>query len=163
MKNILVCDDDIKDDESIYSIIETDEEKESSEEELDLIDELAGIKIEMMDQINSKHKWDHKKDDSNIKCVFCIYYQDPAKRATCRLCLRQACMSCLKQQSDMKKNSEAKIIYEENKVQSEKEVILEEKRNKYLNNIPQEFLIPRLSFKTEQTLLYFTRDIIDLI
>ena len=100
-ENILVCDDDIMDDESIYSIIETDEieydeEKESSEEELDLIDELAGIKIEMMDQINCEHKWDHKKDDSNIKCVFCIYYQDLGERATCRLCLRQACMSCLK-------------------------------------------------------------------
>ena len=53
-ENILVCDDDIMDDESIYSIIETneieyDKEKKSSEEELDLIDELAGIKIEMMD------------------------------------------------------------------------------------------------------------------
>ena len=167
-ENILVCDDDIMDDESIYSIIETDEieydeEKESSDEELDLIDELAGLKIEMMDQINYEHKWDHKKGDPNIKCVFRIYYQDPAKRATCRLCLRQACMSCLKQKSDMKRNSEAKIIYEENKVQSEKEVILEEKGNKYLNNIPQEFLIPRLSFKTEQILSYFTRDIIDLI
>jgi len=167
-ENILVCDDDIMDDESIYSIIETDEieydeEKESSDEELDLIDELAGLKIEMMDQINCEHKWDHKKGDSNINCVFCIYYQDPAKRATCRLCLRQACMSCLKQKSDMKRNSEAKIIYEENKVQSEKEVILEEKRNKYLNNIPQEFLIPRLSFKTEQTLSYFTRDVKDII
>ena len=49
-ENILVCDDDIMDDESIYSIIETDEveyeeENESSEEELDLIDELAGLKI----------------------------------------------------------------------------------------------------------------------
>ena len=117
----------------------------------------------MMDQINCEHKWDHKKGDSNINCVFCIYYQDPAKRATCRLCLRQACMSCLKQKSDMKRNSEAKIIYEENKVQSEKEVILEEKRNKYLNNISQEFLIPRLSFKTKQTLSYFTRDVKDII
>jgi hypothetical protein len=52
-ENILVCDDDIMDDESIYSIIEIDEieyEEESSEEEIDLIDELARIKIEMMDQ-----------------------------------------------------------------------------------------------------------------
>jgi hypothetical protein len=53
-ENILVCDDDIMDDESIYSIIETekieyDEEKESSKEEIDLIDELVGLKIEMMD------------------------------------------------------------------------------------------------------------------
>jgi hypothetical protein len=68
------------DDESIYSIIETYEieyDEESSEEEIDLIDELAGIKIEMMDQIDCKHKWDHKKGDSNTRCVFCIYYQDP--------------------------------------------------------------------------------------
>ncbi|XBH55088.1 hypothetical protein VPH35_077238 [Triticum aestivum] len=47
-ENILVCDDEIKYDESIYSIIETDEvenealEYESSEDEIDLIDELAG-------------------------------------------------------------------------------------------------------------------------
>ena len=80
-----------------------------------------------MDQINYEHKWDHKKGDSNIKCVFCIYYQDPTKIATCSLYLRQACMSCLKQQNDMKNESEAKIIYEENKVQSEEEIILEEK------------------------------------
>ena len=107
---IFVCDDDIMNDESIYSIMETDEieydkEKESSEEELDLINELAGIKIEMMDQINCEHKWDHKKGDSNIKCVFCIYYQDPTQRATCRLCLRQAYMSCLEQQNDIKNKS----------------------------------------------------------
>jgi len=37
-------------------------------------------------------------------------------------------MSLLKQKSDMKRNLEAKIIYEENRVQSEKEVILEEKK-----------------------------------
>ena len=59
-ENILVCDDDIMDDESIYSIIETDEieydeEKELSEEKIDLI-ELARLKIEMMDQINCEHK-----------------------------------------------------------------------------------------------------------
>ena len=35
-------------------------------------DELAGLKIEMMDQINCEHKWDHKKGDSNIKYIFCI-------------------------------------------------------------------------------------------
>ncbi|RCV38107.1 hypothetical protein SETIT_8G115800v2 [Setaria italica] len=79
-ENILVCDDDIMDDESIYSIIETDEieyneEDESSDEEINLIEELAGLKIEMMDQIIR----DHKRDDVNIKCVFCIYYQDPEK------------------------------------------------------------------------------------
>jgi hypothetical protein len=54
------------DDESIYSIIETDEieydvENESSNEELNLIDELSGLKIEIMDQIDCKHKDEHKK------------------------------------------------------------------------------------------------------
>ena len=49
------------------------------------------------------------------------------------------------------------------KCNQKKEVLLEEKGNKYLNNIPQEFLIPRLSFMTEQTLSYFTRDVIDII
>jgi hypothetical protein len=39
------------------------------------------------------------------------------KKATCRLCLRQSCMSCLKQQNDMENESEVKIIYEKNKVQ----------------------------------------------
>ena len=71
-------------------------------------------------------------------------------------------MSCLKQQNDMKNELEAKIIYEENKVQSE-EVILEEKGNQYLNNTPQEFLIPRFGFKTKQILPYFTHYIIYLI
>jgi len=58
----LVCDDEIKDDESIYSIIETDEieneelENSSSEEEVDLIEELAGLKIEMMNQVELKHE-----------------------------------------------------------------------------------------------------------
>ena len=53
-ENILVCDDEIKDDESIYSIIETDEienneaDYESSNDEMDLIDELADLTIEMI-------------------------------------------------------------------------------------------------------------------
>ncbi|RCV34925.1 hypothetical protein SETIT_7G197200v2 [Setaria italica] len=102
-ENILVCDDDIMDDESIYSIIETDEieyneEDESSDEEMNLIEELAGLKIEMMDQVIRNHK----RDDVNINCVFCIYYQDPGKRATCSLCIKQACRSCLEQPSDKK-------------------------------------------------------------
>lgn len=52
----MVCDD-----ESIYSIIETDEienelsEIESSDEEVDLIEELAGPKIEMMNQVECEH------------------------------------------------------------------------------------------------------------
>jgi hypothetical protein len=53
-ENVLVCDDEIKDDESINSIIETNEienneqEYDSSNDDMDLIDELAGLKIEMM-------------------------------------------------------------------------------------------------------------------
>ena len=61
-ENILICDDEIEDDESIYSIIETDDveneelENSSSEEEVDLIEELAGLKIEMMNQVELKHE-----------------------------------------------------------------------------------------------------------
>ncbi|XBH63855.1 hypothetical protein VPH35_117739 [Triticum aestivum] len=70
-ENILVCDDEIKDDESIYSIIETDEveneapEYESSEDEIDLIDELAGLNIEMMNQVDCEHDWIRGKDFYN--------------------------------------------------------------------------------------------------
>ena len=39
----------------------------------------------------------------------------------------------------------------------------ENNENKYGHNIPYEFLIPRISFKMEQILSYFTQDIIDLI
>jgi hypothetical protein len=62
-ENILVCDDEIKDDESIYSIIETDEiknneqEYDSSNDDKDLIDELAGLTIEMMNQVSYNHDW----------------------------------------------------------------------------------------------------------
>lgn len=101
-ENILVCDDEIKDDESIYSIIETDEiendqsECESSEDEINLIDELSGLKIEMMNQIDCEHDWIKGKGDYNIKCAFCIYYPSQENRATCKLCLKQACSECLK-------------------------------------------------------------------
>ena len=80
-ENILVCDDEIKDDESIYSIIETDEvenetqEYDSSEDEIDLIDDLAGLKIEMMNQVDCEHDWIQGKGDYNIKCAFCIIIQ----------------------------------------------------------------------------------------
>jgi hypothetical protein len=53
-KNILVCDNEIKDDESIYSIIETDD---SSNADMDFIDELAGLIIEMMNQVSCNHDW----------------------------------------------------------------------------------------------------------
>ncbi|KAK8457958.1 hypothetical protein SEVIR_3G277250v4 [Setaria viridis] len=160
-ENILVCDDDIMDDESVYSIIETDEieyneEDESSDEETNLIEELAGLKIEMMDQIIR----DHKRDDVNIRCVFCIYYQDPGKRATCSLCIKQACRSCLEQQSD---KNVVNTKYEENKISPKEDSSNDKRNNKYLVNTPHEFLIPRISFKTEQVLAYFTQDIIDLI
>ena len=101
-ENILVCDEEIKDDESIYSIIETDEldneilEEESSEDELDFIDQIAGLKIEMMNQLECEHDWIRGKGDYNIKCAFCIYYPSQENRSTCSLCLRQACASCLK-------------------------------------------------------------------
>jgi hypothetical protein len=48
-----------------------------------------------MNQIDYKHKDEHKKGNLHIRCMFCIYYQDPEDRATCSLCLRQACMLCL--------------------------------------------------------------------
>ena len=148
-------------DESIYSIIETDEveydeENESTEEELDLIDELAGLKIEMMDQVISKHKWNYKEGESSIKCVYCIYYQDPEERATCTLCLRQACKACLEQKNNEKVENKIKLVEE---VSLEKD----KKENKYLDKTQQEFIVPRISFKTEQVLSCFAQDIIDLI
>jgi hypothetical protein len=60
-ENILVCDDEIKDDESIYSIIETDEIENneqkyySSNDDMDFIDELAELAIEMMNQVCCNH------------------------------------------------------------------------------------------------------------
>jgi hypothetical protein len=91
-ENILVCDDDIKDDESIYSIIETDEvekenlEEDSSEDEMNLIDKLAGLKVEMMNQVECEHDWIRGKGDYNIKCAFCIYYPSQENRSTCSIC-----------------------------------------------------------------------------
>ena len=35
--------------------------KNQVKKRLDLIDELAKIKIEMMDEINCEHKWDQKR------------------------------------------------------------------------------------------------------
>jgi hypothetical protein len=49
-ENILICDNEIKDDKSIYSIIETyeiennEQEYDSRNDDMDLIDELAGLK-----------------------------------------------------------------------------------------------------------------------
>ena len=133
-ENILVCDDEIKDDESIYSIIETDEveniatEYESSDEELDLIDELAGIKIEMMDQLNCEHDWVRGKGDYNIKCAFCIYYPSQDNRATCSICLKQACVECIKVN---KQKWRKEVEYEsDEKILSSRVRVLENRINK---------------------------------
>jgi hypothetical protein len=62
-ENILICDNEIKDDKSIYSIIETyeiennEQEYDSRNDDMDLIDELAGLKIEMMNQVSYNHDW----------------------------------------------------------------------------------------------------------
>jgi hypothetical protein len=93
-ENILVCDDEIKDDEYIYSIIEIDEienneqEYESSNDDMDFIDELAELTIEMMNQVSCNHDWIRGKGDYNIKCIFCIYYPSQKNRVTCSLCLK---------------------------------------------------------------------------
>ena len=133
-ENILVCDDEIKDDESIYSIIETDEvenetpEYESSEDEIDLIDHLAGLKVEMMNQVDCEHDWVRGKGDYNIKCAFCIYYPSQENRSTCSLCLRQACASCLKARNQ---NWRQEIEYEpEDNILSSRVRNLENRINK---------------------------------
>jgi hypothetical protein len=110
--------------------IEYDVENESSDGDLDLIDELSGLKIEMMDQIDYKHK----KGNPNIRCVFCIYYQDPVDRATCSLFLRQPCMLCLNLQKDRKNKAVVNIKYEKNK--PEEEVSLEKEGSKHIKNTP---------------------------
>jgi hypothetical protein len=62
-KNILVCDDKIKDDESIYSIIEIDgiennkQEYDSNNDDMNFIDALAGLTIEMMNQVSCNSYW----------------------------------------------------------------------------------------------------------
>jgi hypothetical protein len=101
-KNILVCNDEIKDDESIYSIIEkveienTEQEYNSSNDDMDFIDELARLTIEMMNQLSCNHDWIRGKGDYNIKYIFYIYYPSQKNRVTCSLCLKQACVECSK-------------------------------------------------------------------
>jgi hypothetical protein len=63
---------------------------------MDFIDELAGLTIEMMNQVSCNHDWNRGKGDYNIKCIFCIYYPSQKNSVTCSLCLRQACVECLK-------------------------------------------------------------------
>jgi hypothetical protein len=63
---------------------------------MDFIEELAELTIEMMNQVNCNHDWIRGKGDYNIKCIFCIYYPSQENRVTCSLCLKQACVECLK-------------------------------------------------------------------
>ena len=49
----------------------------------------------MMNQAECEHDWIRGKGDYNIKCAFCIYYPSQENRSSCKLCLRQACASCL--------------------------------------------------------------------
>jgi hypothetical protein len=144
-KNILVCDNKIKDDESIYSIIETDEienneqEYDSSNDDMDLIYELAGLKIEMMNQVSCNHDWIRGKGDYNIKCTFCMYYPSLKNRVTCNLCLKQACIECQKSKNqnwrrEVEIESDDKILFHcirtlENRL-NKLEVVLEELKNK---------------------------------
>jgi hypothetical protein len=144
-ENILVCDDEIKDDESIYSIIETDEienneqEYDSSNDGMDFIDELAGLTIEMMNQVSCNHDWIRGKGNYNIKCIFCIYYPSQENRVTCSLCLKQACVECLKTKNQnwrkqVELESEERIISHhvrtlENRL-NKLEIELEEFKNK---------------------------------
>jgi hypothetical protein len=120
-KNILVCDDKIKDDESIYSIIEiyevenNEQEYNSSNDDMGFIDELAGLIIEMMNRVSCNHDWIRGKGDYNIKCMFCIYYPSQENRVTCSLCLKQACVECLKTKNqnwrkEVELESDEKII-----------------------------------------------------
>ena len=70
-------------------------------------------------------------------------------------------MLCLDQHKGKKNKIIVNTKYEKNKPSVE--VSLEKESSKCLTNIPQDFLIPRLSFKTDHVLSYFTQDIIQLI
>jgi hypothetical protein len=37
-----------------------------------------------------------EEKETNIKCIFYIYYPSQENRVTCSLCLKQACVKCLK-------------------------------------------------------------------
>jgi hypothetical protein len=144
-KNILVCDDEIKDNESIYSIIETNEienneqEYDSSNDDMDLIDELARLKIEMMNQVSCNHDWIREKGDYNIKCIFCIYFSSQENRVRSSLCLKQVCIECLKSKNqnwrrEVEIESDDKILFHrirtlENRLNKLK-VVLEELKNR---------------------------------
>jgi len=154
-ENILVCDDELNDDESIYSIIETEEIENGDidyspiEDELDLVEELAGLKIEMMEQTDNTIK-----NIKDIGCTNTVFYFAgmEAKKGT------------MKANSYKNINKEKSIVLKNNLISEES------KRNKFMDkisknniNIPYEFLIPRLSFKTDQMLSCFNKDIKDLI
>jgi hypothetical protein len=131
-ENILVCDDEIKDVESIYSIIEIDEiennepEYDSNNGDMYLINEIARLKIEMMNQVSCNHDWIRGKGDYNIKCIFCIYYPSQENRVTCNLCLKQACIACLKSKTQ---NWSHRVRTLENRL-NKLEIVLEKLKNK---------------------------------
>jgi hypothetical protein len=54
-------------------------------------------KIKLMDQESCKHDWIKERCDYNIKYIFCIYDPSQENRFTCGKCLKQACISCLKE------------------------------------------------------------------
>jgi hypothetical protein len=77
---------------------------------MDFIEELAGLTIEMMNQVSCNHDWIRGKGDYNIKCIFCIYYPSQKNRVICSLCLKQACVECLKtKKSKLEKGSRVRI------------------------------------------------------
>lgn len=76
---------------------------------------MAGLKVEMMNQVECKHDWIRGKGDYNIKYAFCIYYPSQENRSTCNTCLKQACASCLKAKNqesrqDLEYEPEDKIL-----------------------------------------------------
>ena len=55
-------------------------ENESSDDEIDLVEELASLKIEMMNQVKYEHDWIRGKGNYNIKCAY--HYRN---RRICRV------------------------------------------------------------------------------
>jgi hypothetical protein len=106
---------------------------------MDLIDELAGLKIEMMNQVSCNHDWIRGKGNYNIKYNFCIYYPSQENRVTCSLCLKQACIECLKSKNqnwrrEVEIESDDKILFHHvrtlENILNKLEVALEELKNK---------------------------------
>jgi hypothetical protein len=93
----------------------------------------------MMNQLSCKHDWIRGKGDYNIKFIFYIYYPSQENRVTCSLCLKQACIECLKSKNqnwrrEVEIESDDKILFHrvrtlENRL-NKLEVVLEELKNK---------------------------------